>query len=103
MGAAGATSKIAGPNSTAASDSVPSWSELVTKTYVWPAATVGIGALMLIPLIMPATLTTLRPLTKVRYEPEGMLDAAVNMAVDPGAGAGQVSERAGAEVAVGWW
>ena len=69
-------------------------SELVTKTYVWPMATDGMAAVISAPLMVPWTLTTSRPETKVTYEPAGISLAAVNITEAPAIGGLQVLDDA---------
>lgn len=69
-------------------------SELVTRTYVWPETPSGIAAVIVVSLISPATLVTVKPETKVRKDPAGTAEAAVKDADVPGDGGLQASGAA---------
>ena len=68
----------------------------------------GIAAEIEFPLMVPATLVMVRPLTNVMKEPAGTDDAAVKLTVLPAAGpaaiaaAGEVAAGAGAADLVAW-
>ena len=58
---------------------------LVMNTYVWPIAVSGIVATIMLPIMEPATLVVLSPLTKVTKKVDGIDVVVVNVKVMSGA------------------